>query len=136
LRAFYEFFNDSFLSRLASDGRMTDEWWIEKDLEGTGRSLIGVLSRNLPGGTENNRENPQNSRCHGRDSNLPPPGYHLFGGTCLCLLGNHPVAPIYMNYFIQYIFLSRHVSAIHDHHQVSVAMLNCCTVLRPAIAHR
>jgi hypothetical protein len=30
---------------------------------------------------------------------------------------------------VNLILYSRHVSAIHGHHQVSVAMLNCCTVL-------
>jgi hypothetical protein len=65
----------SYRDRIASDGRMTDEWSIEEDLEEMGRSVNGVLSRNLPGGTEKNRENSQGSRCHVRDSNRPPLGY-------------------------------------------------------------
>jgi hypothetical protein len=32
------------------------------------------------------------------------------------------------------ILYSRHVSAIHGHHQLSGAMLNCCTVLHVTIA--
>jgi hypothetical protein len=31
----------------------------EKDLEGTNRGLIKVLSQHLPGGTEENHEKPQ-----------------------------------------------------------------------------
>jgi hypothetical protein len=31
---------------------MIDERWIEEDLEGSGRGLIEVLSRHLPGGHE------------------------------------------------------------------------------------
>jgi hypothetical protein len=55
---------------------------------------------------------------------------------------------IYCNYFIEYIFpslmqqkvivtlilYSQHVLAIHSHHQVSVAMLNSCTVLHVTTA--
>jgi hypothetical protein len=41
---------------MASSGRMVDEWWIGKDLEGGGRGINEVLSRNLPGGTKENHE--------------------------------------------------------------------------------
>jgi hypothetical protein len=43
--------------------------------EGSGLGLIEVLCRNLPGGTEENDENPQGSRCSGRDSNRTPLQY-------------------------------------------------------------
>jgi hypothetical protein len=45
-----------------------------KDLEGSGRDIIGVLSLNLEG-TEENYESVQDSRCFGRDSNQAPPEY-------------------------------------------------------------
>jgi hypothetical protein len=35
-----------------SNGAMTNECWIRRCLEGSGRDLIEVLSRQLPGGTE------------------------------------------------------------------------------------
>jgi hypothetical protein len=41
-----------------------------KDLEGSGRGLIEVLSRNLRG---EYHVKPQDSRCGGRESNLAPP---------------------------------------------------------------
>jgi hypothetical protein len=47
-----------------------------KDLEESRRSLIEVLSRYLPGGTEENREKLcQDSRCPDRDSNRALPEY-------------------------------------------------------------
>jgi hypothetical protein len=44
---------------IASNGRITEEWWIGKDLEGGSRGLIELLSRHLPGGAERNHE-----KCH------------------------------------------------------------------------
>jgi hypothetical protein len=50
-------------------GRMIDEYWIGKDIEGRGHGLIEVVFRNLPAETENNRENvSQDSCCLGQDS--------------------------------------------------------------------
>jgi hypothetical protein len=43
----------------ASNGRMTDERKIEKNMEGSGRDSI----RYLPGGAEENHEKHQHSRC-------------------------------------------------------------------------
>jgi hypothetical protein len=42
---------------IASDG-VIDKWWIWKDLEKSGRNLVKVLSRHVPGGTEENNEKP------------------------------------------------------------------------------
>jgi hypothetical protein len=39
--------------------RMTDKLYIRKDLEGSGRSIIELLHRNLPGGSEENHGNSQ-----------------------------------------------------------------------------
>jgi hypothetical protein len=36
-----------------------DEWWIGKDLEGSGHGLIEIISYLLDGGTEENYEIPQ-----------------------------------------------------------------------------
>jgi hypothetical protein len=38
---------------------LIEERWIGNDLEGSGRNLSEVLSRNLPGGTEEYHEEPQ-----------------------------------------------------------------------------
>jgi hypothetical protein len=47
---------------------MVDERLIEKDLEGSGRGLIKILSRQLPGGTEEDTKNHnEDSRCLGRE---------------------------------------------------------------------
>jgi hypothetical protein len=54
---------------------MTDEWRIGKDLEGSGRSQIEVLSRYLLGRGGEIHENPNGSQCPGRDSNRVPPEY-------------------------------------------------------------
>jgi hypothetical protein len=51
------------------NGRMVDEWWIEKDLEGSNREIIEVLSWHSPEVTEKN----QGNWCLGRDSNRAPP---------------------------------------------------------------
>jgi hypothetical protein len=49
---------------------------MRKDLEGSDHDLIKLLSENLPGGAEDNREKPrEDSRCAGRDWNQPPPEY-------------------------------------------------------------
>jgi hypothetical protein len=40
-------------------GKIGDEPWIGKDLEGNGYDVIKVLSRHLPGATEENRQKPQ-----------------------------------------------------------------------------
>jgi hypothetical protein len=58
---------------VASNDGMTAEWWIGKDLEGSGRGVIEVLYRHLPGGTEENLN--QDYLCHGRDSNRVAPEY-------------------------------------------------------------
>jgi hypothetical protein len=48
----------------------------ELDLEGSGRGLLELLSRYLPGGIEENfRKLRQDSRCPGRDSNRAHPKY-------------------------------------------------------------
>jgi hypothetical protein len=39
-----------------SGGSMRDEWRIGKNLYGSGRGLIEILSQNLPKGTEENHE--------------------------------------------------------------------------------
>jgi hypothetical protein len=55
---------------IASDGRVTDKWWIRKELEGSGPGLIEVLSWNLHGIIEGNHNNfSKNSQCIGRDLN-------------------------------------------------------------------
>jgi hypothetical protein len=41
---------------IASGGRSTDERWIGKDLEGSGRVIIEVLACYLHGRTEENRK--------------------------------------------------------------------------------
>jgi hypothetical protein len=51
-----------------SNDRMTGN-----DLEENGRCLIEALCRHLPGGTEEDHEKPQASRCPGRDLNRAPP---------------------------------------------------------------
>jgi hypothetical protein len=38
---------------------MTDDWWIEKDLEWGGSDLIEILPQNLPRGTEKTYKIPQ-----------------------------------------------------------------------------
>jgi hypothetical protein len=58
---------------IASNGRIIGEYWIGKDLEGSGCCLIEVLSRNLPERAEGNHENSsQGSRCSRRHSNRVP----------------------------------------------------------------
>jgi hypothetical protein len=49
------------VSRLhtALDGRMSDEWRIGNDLEGTICALIKVLFWNMHGGTKENNRKPQ-----------------------------------------------------------------------------
>jgi hypothetical protein len=42
----------SFDYYVASNGKMTDEWRIGKDLEGNNRHLIEILSRKLPDETD------------------------------------------------------------------------------------
>jgi hypothetical protein len=42
-----------------SSGRMTDEWWIAKDLKARSSGLIDVLSQRFSEVTENNHEIPQ-----------------------------------------------------------------------------
>jgi hypothetical protein len=44
---------------IASDDRMTDEWWIGKNFEGSSYDVIRVLSQHLHGGTEENHDKPQ-----------------------------------------------------------------------------
>jgi hypothetical protein len=43
----------------ASNNRITNEWWIEKDVEGSGRGQKRLLSQNLSGETEKNNKTPQ-----------------------------------------------------------------------------
>jgi hypothetical protein len=53
---------------------MIDEWWSEKDLEGSESSLTDVLSRHVPGENEENHENlGQGSQFPGQDSKQAPP---------------------------------------------------------------
>jgi hypothetical protein len=40
----------------ALNGMITHDWRIDKDFEGSIRALLEVLSRNLPGGTDENHE--------------------------------------------------------------------------------
>lgn len=68
---FIYLFNDAGRSSdyIASNGMK----WIPKDVKGNHLDFE-VLSRDLPGrGTEENHDNPQNSRCPHRDSNRAPP---------------------------------------------------------------
>jgi hypothetical protein len=44
-----------YLNCIESNGMTTDEW----SLEGSGRGLFEVLSRNLPGGTEESHDKPK-----------------------------------------------------------------------------
>jgi hypothetical protein len=44
---------------IASTGSIADKLSIGKDLEGRGRGIIVVLSRNSPIGTEENNKTPQ-----------------------------------------------------------------------------
>jgi hypothetical protein len=47
------------LDYIAPSGRITEEWCIGKDFEGRSRGLIGVLTRHLAGGIEENHEKLQ-----------------------------------------------------------------------------
>jgi hypothetical protein len=59
-------------------------WWMGKDWEGSGRGLIDVVSRRLPGRTEEDNENLiQRNRCSLRDSNLAPANTDLELDRCL-----------------------------------------------------
>jgi hypothetical protein len=42
---------------------MVDDWWIAKNLEGSGRGLFEVLSRNFPVGSEENHVKSVSSAC-------------------------------------------------------------------------
>jgi hypothetical protein len=55
-----------YRKRIASNGRMTNEEWIVKDLEGSDHFLIGILSLNFPGRTEENNERSQSQVAHPR----------------------------------------------------------------------
>jgi hypothetical protein len=44
---------------IASNGDVMNEWLTGKDVKGTGRDLIGILSRNPIAGTEKSHENPE-----------------------------------------------------------------------------
>jgi hypothetical protein len=44
-------------------------------MEGRSLVLTEVLSRKLPGRTEEHNEDPQDNQCPGRDSNRAPPEY-------------------------------------------------------------
>jgi hypothetical protein len=57
------------------NGRTIDKWWIQRDLKGSDRGLIWVLSRHLPGETEENHERSKNSWCPARYSNRAHPEY-------------------------------------------------------------
>jgi len=48
--------NDAVRFRVASCECVIDKWRIDKDMEGSGRVLIVVLSRNLFWGSEENHE--------------------------------------------------------------------------------
>jgi hypothetical protein len=53
-----------------------DRWLMNgRDMEGSGRGLIEVLSGHLPGGTEKNHENPHSSRRSGLHFNRSPSTY-------------------------------------------------------------
>jgi hypothetical protein len=54
---------------------MMVELRIGKDLKGSGHGLIEILSKNLPGKTEEYREMPQDTYCPVRDSNGAFPEY-------------------------------------------------------------
>jgi hypothetical protein len=69
-----------YLYCISSNDRMFGELWIRKDLEGSGRGLIEVLSQHFPGGPEENYENPsQDSGWPGRDSGRAPLEYRSGG---------------------------------------------------------
>lgn len=52
--------------------RMIDEWWFEKDLEGSDRDLMGVLTRHLAGATEENHKTCHISQRRDKDSKQAP----------------------------------------------------------------
>jgi hypothetical protein len=52
------FFNDKYLDYIALNGKMIDEWWIGKDLEGRGCNLIEMIPRYLLRVTGEYHENP------------------------------------------------------------------------------
>jgi hypothetical protein len=61
---------------MLSDGRMIDEQWTGKDLEGSVSDLIEVLSRNFAAGTEKyHKILTQNIRFPLRNSIWAPPEY-------------------------------------------------------------
>jgi hypothetical protein len=71
----------SDLDYVAQNGRITGYWWVGKNVEGSGRGLIWVVSRNLPGGTQENHENVSHgSQSPAWDLNLGPPEYK--SGVC------------------------------------------------------
>ena len=47
----------SVRNHVTSGGRVTDIWWIWKDLEGNIHGLIVLPSQHVPGGTEENHKN-------------------------------------------------------------------------------
>jgi hypothetical protein len=52
---------------------MVYEWWIGKDLEGTERRLIGILSWHFPGGAEENCSDlDRDSQCPSQDAKWAP----------------------------------------------------------------
>jgi hypothetical protein len=56
------------------NGRMAAEWWMGKDLRGSGRGLIKIISRNLHQGLgKTTKETLSGYPVTGRDSNLTPP---------------------------------------------------------------
>jgi hypothetical protein len=54
---------------------MIHDWLIEKDMEGSGRSLIQVLYGHSSLWPVDNHEKPQDNLCPGKNSNQEPPKY-------------------------------------------------------------
>jgi hypothetical protein len=54
----YWLFNDALSVMSLKDGKVIDAWWIEKDIEGSGRGLIEMLFLHFSGGTEENYQKP------------------------------------------------------------------------------
>jgi hypothetical protein len=63
------------LDYIAWSGKMVDGWRIEICVEGSGRGLVEVPSRNLPEKTVRNVT--ENDQCPGRDMNTALPEYKL-----------------------------------------------------------
>jgi hypothetical protein len=83
----------------------SNEWWLSKDFEGSGRGIFEIRFCNLPRGTDKYYEKPQDSQCPCQDPNRRLPEYKsrslLLGhpaqsATFNCLLHlSLPLPPLY-----------------------------------------